>query len=275
VPLRVGTERTTYLRDVAKVLDSTDIPTGYALVNGKRTVYIPITKRADASTLAVVDEVKENIPRFQAVLPDDIKVSYEFDQSGYVRRAIDSLFFEALMGALLTGVMVFLFLRDWRSVLIVILNIPLALLSSVLCLWICGQTVNIMTLGGLALAVGILVDETTVTIENIHAHLARGVAVPRAALGATNEILKPALLTLLCVLSVFLPSFFMEGVAHALFVPLTLAVGFSMIGSFILSRTLVPVLSAWLLKEHHPSEGENHGSFRGFRIFMEEYLGDC
>jgi multidrug efflux pump subunit AcrB len=254
VPLRIGVDTTTMLRDIGIVKDSTDTQTGYALVNGKRTIYIPITKRADASTLAVVDTVKANIARFQAVVPDDIKVSYEFDQSGYVRRAISSLFFEAMLGAILTGLMVFLFLRDYRSVLIVVLNIPLALLSSILAMWICKETVNIMTLGGLALAVGILVDETTVTIENIHSHLAKGVAVPRAVLDATNEILKPALLTLLCVLSVFIPSFFMDGVAKALFVPLTLAVGFAMIGSFTLSRTLVPVLSSWFLKAHPHQE---------------------
>ncbi len=269
VPLRVGVSTTTLLRDVATVKDGTDIPTGYALVNGKRTVYIPITKRADASTLAVVDTVKANIPRFQAVLPDDIKVSYEFDQSGYVRRSISSLFFEAILGAIFTGVMVLVFLGDWRSVLIVILNIPLALLSSILAMWICGETVNIMTLGGLALAVGILVDETTVTIENIHSHLARGLPVARAVLGATNEILKPALLTLLCVLSVFIPSFFMKDVSRALFVPLTLAVGFSMVGSFILSRTLVPVLSTWFLKEHRTHSSENYGFF--FRV--QEFYG--
>ena len=221
------------------------------MVNGRRTVYIPITKRAEASTLAVVDTVKANLGRFQSVLPDDIKVSYEFDQSGYVRRAISSLFFVSVLGALLTGIMVFVFLRDWRSVLIVILNIPLALLTSILCLWICDETINIMTLGGLALAVGILVDETTVTIENIHSHLANRLSVARSVLGATNEILKPALLTLLCVLSVFIPSFFMQGVSRALFIPLTLAVGFAMIGSFVLSRSLVPVLSTWFLKKHH------------------------
>jgi multidrug efflux pump subunit AcrB len=260
VPIRIGMNPTTLLRDVAEVHDSTDIQTGYALVNGKRTVYISISKRADASTLAVVDSVKANIPRFQSVLPDDIQVSYEFDQSGYVRRAIGSLFWEALLGAILTGLMVLLFLRDWRSVIIVVLNIPLALMFSLLFLWITGQTINIMTLGGLALAVGILVDETTVTIENIHSHLSRKVSAARASLDATNEILKPALLTLLCVLSVFLPSFFMGGVTKALFVPLTLGVGFSMIGSFLLSRTLVPVLSAWFLREAH-GEGESHGGF--------------
>jgi multidrug efflux pump subunit AcrB len=257
LPLRLGVPGSTLLGDVARIIDTSDIPTGYALVNGRRTIYIPITKRAEASTLAVVDSVKASISRFQAVLPDDIKVSFEFDQSGYVRSAISSLFVEALLGAVLTGLMVLLFLRDFRSVVIVVINIPLALMFSLFSLWICGQTINVMTLGGLALAVGILVDETTVTIENIHTHLSHGSSVPRAALEATNEILKPAILSLLCVLSVFIPSFFMEGVAHSLFGPLTLAVGFSMIGSFILSRTLVPVLSVWLLK--HDGQYVVHG----------------
>lgn len=266
VPVRLGRDHSTLIGDVAHVVDATDIPTGYALVNGKRTIYIPITKRADASTLAVVDEVKQNITRFQSVLPEDIKVSYEFDQSGYVRRSISSLFTEALLGAIFTGVMVLLFLGDWRSVLIVVFNIPIALLGAILSLWLCGETINIMTLGGLALAVGILVDETTVTIENIHAHLAKGKSVARATLDATNEILKPALLTLLCVLSVFIPSFFMVGVTHALFVPLTMAVGFSMIGSFILSRTLVPVLSAWFLKNHALHEESYHGFFHKIQM---------
>jgi multidrug efflux pump subunit AcrB len=268
-PLRLGTNSSTRLEDVARIIDTSDIPTGYALVNGHRTIYIPITKRAEASTLAVVDSVKASLPKFQAVLPDDIRVSFEFDQSGYVRTAISSLFVEALLGAVLTGFMVLLFLKDYRSVVIVVLNIPLALMFSLMSLWICGETINVMTLGGLALAVGILVDETTVTIENIHSHLARGSSVPRASLEATNEILKPAILALLCVLSVFIPSFFMEGVAHSLFGPLTLAVGFSMIGSFILSRTLVPVLSVWLLRHEAPVslDHENSGFFHKVSLF--------
>jgi multidrug efflux pump subunit AcrB len=248
VPIRTGTVPTVYLRDVGKVVDGTDITTCYALINGKKTVYIPVTKRAEASTLAVVDLVKKSIPRFESVVPKDVKISYEFDQSVYVRRAIKSLMLEGMLGAVLTGVMVLLFLRDLRSVLIVVINIPLALMTSLFAQWVLGQTVNVMTLGGLALAVGLLVDETTVTIENIHTHHASGKSIARAAFDGTNEILKPAFLILLCVLSVFLPSFFMEGVARALFVPLTIAVGFSMIGSFVLSRTLVPVLTTWLLK---------------------------
>ncbi len=251
VPLRLGTYPTVFLRDVGAVEDATDIPTGYALVNGHRTVYIPVTKRADASTLAVVNLVRQNLTRFQSVLPEDVKVSYEFDQSAYVRRAIRSLLIEGLLGALLTGLMVLLFLRDWRSAFIVVLNIPLALFGATTALWLMKQTVNIMTLGGLALAVGILVDEATVTIENIHTHLAQGESIPRAALEATQETVVPRLLAMLCVLAVFIPSFFLTGATKALFVPLSLAVGFSMIGSYFLSSTFVPILSNWILPHDH------------------------
>src|SRR2546429_702858 len=180
-----------FLRDVATVEDGADIVTSYALVNGRRTVYIPVTKRADASTLSVVNLVRKNIPKFQSVLPDDVKVSYEFDQSPVVVSAIKDLAKEGGLGAILTGIMVLLFLRDWRTALIVVLNIPLALLAATFALWITRQNINLMTLGGLALAVGILVDEATVTIENIHAHLARGSSVAQAAHAATVETALP------------------------------------------------------------------------------------
>src|SRR5262249_38121902 len=153
---------------------------GYALVNGKRAVYILATRRADASTLSVVNAIKANLPKMQAVLPRDIKVSFEFDQSPYVTGAIQNVALEALLGALLTGLMVFLFLRDWRSVIVVVLNIPLALVGSLVALGLTGQTVNLMTLGGLALAVGILVDEATVEVENIHTQMERTDSVPVA-----------------------------------------------------------------------------------------------
>jgi multidrug efflux pump subunit AcrB len=207
--------------------------------------------------LAVVSEVKANLGRFQALVPDDIKVSYELDQSGNVSGALQSVLREALLGALLTGVMVLLFLRDWRSSLIVILTIPFALLASVVALWAMGQTINIMTLGGLALAVGILVDEGTVAIENIHTHLARGTPKARGVLDASAEVVVPRLLAMLAVVAVFVPSFFMTGVSQSLFVPLSLAVGFAMIASFLLSSSLVPVLSVWLLR------GVPHGSAAG------------
>jgi multidrug efflux pump subunit AcrB len=244
-----------FMRDIGSVSDSTDIPTAYALVNGRRAVYIPVTKRPSASTLTVVSEVKANLGRFQALVPDDIKVSYELDQSGNVSGALKSVLREAILGALLTGLMVLLFLRDWRSSLIVSLTIPFALLTAVVALWGAGQTINIMTLGGLALAVGILVDEGTVAIENIHTHLARGTPIARGVLDASGEVVVPRLLAMLSVVAVFVPSFFMTGVSQALFVPLSLAVGLSMIASFLLSSSLVPVLSVWLLAKHEPVPG--------------------
>jgi multidrug efflux pump subunit AcrB len=256
VPLRLGTYPTVFLRDVGKVEDATDIQTGYALVNGRRAIYIPVTKRADASTLAVVALVRKNLRRFQDVLPKDVKVTYEFDQSVHVTRAIRALALESAMGALLTGLMVLLFLRDLRSAAVVVITIPLALLIAIFALWLTGQTINIMTLGGLALAVGVLVDQATVVIENIHTHLSRGEKLVHAVLHATREIILPGALAMLCVLAVFLPSFFMTGSIRALFVPLSLAVGFSMAASFMLSVSFLPVMSSWVLgsKEEGPGK---------------------
>src|SRR5258706_1329032 len=267
VALRTTGTDAVFLRDVATVEDGADIVTSYALVNGRRTVYIPVTKRADASTLSVVNLVKKNIPRFQSVVPDDVKVSYEFDQSPVVLGAIKNLAAEGGLGAILTGLMVLLFLRDWRSAFIVVLNIPLSLLAATFALWICGANINLMTLGGLALAVGILVDEATVTIENVHTHLAHGSQVARAALDATVETAVPRLLAMLCIVAVFIPAFFMTGAAKALFTPLALAVGFSMLASYLLSSTLVPVLSVWILRRRRQekvSDGGPSGSVLHF-----------
>lgn len=236
------------VRDLATVNNGADVTTGYALINGKRSVYIPVTKRADASTWDVVQAIKKSLPDMQAAIPEDIKVSYEFDQSGYVINSLKSVIFEGLLGAILTGLMVLLFLRDWRSALIVVLNIPLALLTSIIFLYLTGQTINIMTLGGLALAVGILVDESTVTIENIHHHLELGKTKARAIWDACQEIAVPKLLILLSILAVFVPALFMSGVPRSMFMPLSMAVGFAMIASFLLSQTLVPVLSNSFLK---------------------------
>jgi multidrug efflux pump subunit AcrB len=247
LPIRSGAGPPISIRDVGSVADSTDIPTAYALVNGRRAVYIPVTKRPDASTLSVVSEVRANLGRFQALVPDDITVSYELDQSVNVSAALGSVIREAILGALLTGLMVLIFLRDWRSAGIVVITIPFALLAAVVALWGAGQTLNIMTLGGLALAVGILVDEATVAIENIHSHLARGTPIARAVLDASAEVISPRLLAMLSVVAVFVPSFFMTGVSRSLFVPLSLAVGFAMIASFLLSSSLLPVLSVWWL----------------------------
>ncbi len=271
VPIRAGYP-TVFLRDVATVEDGSDIATGYALVNGKRTVYIPVTKRADASTLEVVRLVKTNLAKFQAVLPDDVKVSYEFDQSPYVLRAINGLTLEGSLGALLTGLMVLLFLRDWRSAFVVVVTIPLSLLVAAVGLWASGQTINIMSLGGLALAVGVLVDEGTVAIENIHTHLARGEGVAQAALSGTEETAGPTLLAMLSILAVFIPSFFMVGAGRALFVPIALAVGFAMLASYLLSNSLVPVLSVWLLRQHGADTGQP-SAFDRFRDRAARTIG--
>jgi multidrug efflux pump subunit AcrB len=241
----------------------TDIPSGYALVNGKRAVYIVATKRADASTLAVVSRIKAKLPEMQAELPPDIKVSFEFDQSPYVTNSMWGVAIEGLLGALLTGLMVLVFLRDWRSVIVVVLNIPLALVASLAALWLAGHSINLMTLGGLALAVGILVDEATVAVENIHTQLERTGSIALAAWRAIGETAVPRLLAMLCILAVFIPSFLMEGAARALFVPLSLAVGFAMIGSYLLSSTFVPVMSVWLLKK--PEAGHHDPGAQFFR----------
>ncbi len=259
LPIRVGSGPTVFLHDLGKISDSSDVLTGYALVNGRRAIYLSVTKRSDASTVAVVNEVKTNIARFRALVPEDINISYELDQSTYVKNALSSLMREGTIGAVLTGIMVLLFLRDLRSSAIVVTTIPFALLTAVVALWGAGQTINTMTLGGLALAVGILVDEATVAIENIHTHLAQGVPHAKAVLDASREVVIPRLLAMLCVLSVFVPSFFMTGVARSLFVPLSLSVGFAMAASYFLSSSLVPVMSTWILREvaHAKDEGRS------------------
>ena len=253
IPIRTGSGPTIYVRDLAVIQDGADLTTGFALVNGRRAVYILATKRADASTMSVIDEIKNALPKMQAELPSDIRVSFEFDQSPYVTRAIESLMTEGALGAVLTGLMVLLFLRDWRSALVVVLNIPLAIMASIVGLWLTGNTVNLMTLGGLALAVGILVDEATVAIENMHAQMKHTDSIAWAVRIGNDQTAVPRLLAMLCILAVFVPSFFMEGAARGLFVPLALAVGFAMIASYILSSTFVPILATWLLRyqPHH------------------------
>ena len=195
--------------------------------------------------------------------PEDVTIDLVFDQSVYVVNALQALVREGILGALLTGLMVLLFLREWRSALIVVTTIPFALLSSVVLLWLIGETINIMTLGGLALAVGILVDEATVAIESIHTHLASGLTPSRAVWEASRKTALPRLLAMLCVLSVFVPTFFMVGVGRQVFVPLALAVGFAMLSSYLLSSTLVPVLSMGLIgKERARGEGSSLVNWR-------------
>jgi multidrug efflux pump subunit AcrB len=222
IPIRLG-DTPVFVRDVGTIQDSADAPAGYALANGRRAVYILATKRADASTLSVINNIKSALPKMKDALGQEgegIDVRFEFDQSPYVTRAVSSVVTEGVLGAVLVGVMILLFLRDWRSALVVVLNIPLALMTSVLALWITGQTINLMTLGGLALAIGILVDEATVAIENIHAHLQRGQPLAQAVLDGSAETAIPRLLAMLCILAVFVSSFFMQGAARSLFITL-------------------------------------------------------
>lgn len=265
MPVRLGPGPTVFLRDVATIDDASDILAGYALYNGRRTVYLPVPKRAGASTVSVVNALREQLPRMQSLLPPDVKISYEFDQSKHVTDSIKDVLQEGAIGAILPGLMILLFLRDIRSTMIVVTTIPCALMGAAVSLWATGNTVNIQTLSGLALAIGILVDEATVNIENIHTHLGRGEPIHRAVLDAGWETMVPRFLAMVSVVAVFVPSFFMTGITKHLFVPLSLAVGFAMISSFLLSSTLVPVMAVWLVKyQHHHKEGPFAKFQRGF-----------
>lgn len=275
IPIRTGGSAV-YIRDVGYVTDSADAPAGYALANGRRAVYILATKRAEASTMSVIHNIKQALPEMQAALPDDIRVSFEFDQSPYVTSAVRSVLIEGALGALLVGLMVILFLRDWRSALVVVLNIPLALCGAVVALWLSGETINVMTLGGLALAIGILVDEATVEVENIHAQLKQGHTPARAVRIGNSQTAVPRLLAMLCILAVFIPAFLMQGAAQRLFAPLALAVGFSMIGSYVLSSTFVPVMCMWLLKGREAHQEERLSFFdrlqRGYESLLSRLV---
>jgi len=271
IPLFKGGVQNLSLGDVATVKDGADITNGYALVNGKRSVYVSIAKAGDASTWDVVKNLKANLPKIQSTLPEDVKISYEFDQSVYVINSVKSLITEGIIGAVLTGLMVVLFLGDKRAALIVILTIPISIISGVLFLKLFGQTINLMSLSGLALAIGILVDESTVTIENIHQHLDMGKPKALAIWDACKEIALPKLLILLCILAVFAPAFIMTGIPGALFLPLALAIGFSMVISFLLSQTFVPVMANWLMKAEGHGKHEHGTNEKGAYSEREDY----
>ncbi len=266
IPLFKGSVPNVFLRDVATVEDGADITVSYALVNGKRSVYMPVTKSADASTWEVVNKLKEAIPRFQAMLPEDVKLTYEFDQSVYVINAVKSLLSEGAIGAVLTGLMVLLFLGDARGALIVILTIPTSIIAGILFMSLFNQTINIMTLSGLSLAIGILVDESTVTIENIHQHLDMGKPKALAIWDACQEIAFPKLLILFCILAVFAPAFTMTGITGSLFLPLALAIAFSMIVSYLLAQTFVPVLANWIMKDHGRKNGNTRDEYKNYKV---------
>jgi multidrug efflux pump subunit AcrB len=268
IPLKMG--RNVYIRDVATIADSTDVDYGNALVNGKKSVYLPIIKKDTASTLTVVAAIRESLPVFSAAVPEDISITYAFDESPTVVAAIHSVATEGIIGAVLTGLMILIFLRDLRSVVVVVLNIPLALTGSMLGLWLTGNTINIMSLGGMALAIGMLVDEATVSIENIHVQMGRTPRLARAVERGSMQTAIPRLLAMMCILSVFIPAFIMVDPMRALFMPLALAVGFAMISSYLLSSTLVPIVCVWLLKHEPECEG---GLFSHFQAGFEKAVG--
>src|SRR5579884_4221760 len=254
LPVKTQNGATIYLKDVAHVRDGFSPQTNIVMNNGQRGVLMSIYKTGNASTLDIVDRVKAMLADYQSSLPEGLRITQFFDQSLFVRAAIQGVLREAVIAACLTAVMILLFLGNWKSTLIIAISIPLSILVSVLCLSALGETINIMTLGGLALAVGILVDDATVEIENINRNLAMGKDTVQAILDGAQQIAVPALVSTLCICIVFIPMFFLNGVARYLFVPMAEAVVFAMIASYILSRTLVPTLAKYLLRPHqHPA----------------------
>ncbi len=250
LPVKVVNGATIFMRDVAHVRDGSAPQTNVVHVDGSRSVLMTILKNGSTSTLAIVQGIKDALPAIQATLPDNLKIVPIGDQSLFVKAAVEGVVKEGAIAAALTSVMILLFLGSWRSTVIIAISIPLAILAAIIALSATGQTLNVMTLGGLSLAVGILVDDATVTIENINWHLEQGKSVRQAILDGAAQIVTPAFVSLLCICIVFVPMFFLPGVAGFLFVPLALSVVFAMIASFILSRTLVPTMAMYLLKPH-------------------------
>ena len=253
IPVLTRNGATTYLSEVAHVRDGFSPQTNVVRQNGERGVLVSIIKNGGSSTLDIVSSLLAQLPIVAQILPKDLKITPLFDQSGFVRAAISGVAREALIAACLTAVLILVFLGNWRSTCIIAVSIPLSILSSIIALYVMGETLNIMTLGGLALAVGILVDDATVTIENIERHMHMGSDLHKAILEGAGEIAVPALVSTLCICIVFVPMFFLTGVARYLFAPLAEAVVFAMLASYVLSRTLVPTL-VMLLMDHAPAD---------------------
>ncbi|RQU19474.1 AcrB/AcrD/AcrF family protein [Burkholderia cenocepacia] len=266
LPVQTINGATTYLREVAAVRDGFAPQTNVVRQNGQRGVLISILKSGDASTLKVVSDLKALLPKVIPTLPEGLTITPLFDQSVFVNAAVQGVIHEALIAAVLTAMMILLFLGNWRSTLIIAISIPLSIFTSLTALSALGETINIMTLGGLALAVGILVDDATVTIENIERHLHLGTDLHEAILEGAGEIAVPALVSTLCICIVFVPMFFLTGVARFLFVPLAEAVVFAMLASYVLSRTLVPTLAMLLFRPQQASTGPAASTSRFARI---------
>ena len=259
LPVKVVGGATIYMHDVAHVRDGTAPQTNVVHVDGGRSVLLTVLKNGATSTLAIVQGIKDALPKVQETLPSTLKIVPIGDQSLFVKAAVSGVIKEGAIAAALTSLMILLFLGSWRSTVIIAISIPLAILAAIILLSATGQTLNIMTLGGLSLAVGILVDDATVTIENINWHLEQGKSVRDAILDGAAQIVTPAFVSLLCICIVFVPMFFLPGVAGFLFVPLALSVVFAMIASFVLSRTLVPTMAMYLLRPHATGQGHEAG----------------
>ena len=278
LPIKAVNGTTVYIRDVANVRDGSPPQTNIVHVNGKRSVLMSVLKNGSVSTLGIISGIKAQVAAGKASWPDNLQIDAIGDQSIFVRAAISGVAREGVIAAVLTSLMILLFLGSWRSTIIIATSIPLAILGSIATLSALGETLNIMTLGGLALAVGILVDDATVTIENINWHLEHGKEVETAILDGAAQIVTPAFVSLLCICIVFVPMFFLDGVARFLFVPMAEAVIFAMVASFILSRTLVPTMAKYLLKQHvqgeHGHESKSRGPLgrfqRGFEARFEK-----
>jgi multidrug efflux pump subunit AcrB len=278
LPVKAANGTTVYIRDIANVRDGSPPQTNIVHVNGKRSVLMSVLKNGSVSTLGIISGIKAQVAAGKASWPDNLQIDAIGDQSIFVRAAITGVAREGVIAAVLTSLMILLFLGSWRSTIIIATSIPLAILGSIATLSALGETLNIMTLGGLALAVGILVDDATVTIENINWHLEHGKEVETAILDGAAQIVTPAFVSLLCICIVFVPMFFLNGVARFLFVPMAEAVIFAMISSFFLSRTLVPTMAKYLLKQHTLGEHEHEtkrpgplGRFqRGFEARFEK-----
>ena len=269
LPIKTFGNTVIYLRDVATVSDGFAPQTNVVRQDGNRGALVTILKAGDASTIDVVEGIRKILPRVAQTLPPELKIQPLSDQSIFVRGAINGVIREAVIAATLTGLMILIFLGSWRSTVIIAISIPLSILTSVMVLSFLHETINIMTLGGLALAVGILVDDATVTIENIERHFEEGAELHDGILEGAAQIAVPALVSTLCICIVFLPMFFLSGVARYLFVPLAEAVIFAMLASYILSRTLVPTLAMYLLKAHKHGGAASRSPFARFQKGFE------
>ena len=281
LPIKTVGSATIYIRDVAHVRDGFPPQTNIVRVNGQRAALLSVLKTGDASTLDIISGIKAKLPRLKATLPPELEIHALADQSLFVRAAIQGVVREGIIAACLTGLMILLFLGSWRSTLIIAVSIPLSILTSIIVMSALGETINIMTLGGLALAVGILVDDATVEIENINRNLAQGKETTQAILDGAQQIAVPAFVSTLAICIVFVPMFFLTGVARFLFVSLAEAVVFAMLASYLLSRTLVPTMAQYLLKTHvdesHVTAPTSRNPFvrfqAGFEIGFESIRG--